>query len=154
MCFAMHLPCLFSNGNQSSGMLFNGDDRRFIHHHFFIVNDQRVSRTQIDGELLLEQADRMLVTLLVGSFVVLLPLTFLVAIASASRWAGPLVRLERFLREVARGESPEDLKLRRGDELQDLARLLNEATAPLRDSQKGRAPGDAPLAGESERKAA
>jgi len=88
-----------------------------------------------DGELMLGQADSMLLTLLVGSFVVLLPITFLVGIAASSRWVGPLVRMERFLREVARGEAPGDLRLRDTDELRELASLLNQVTAPLREAR-------------------
>lgn len=93
----------------------------------------QVARTlPSDGELLLEQADGLLLTLLIGSFVVLLPITFLVGIVAASRWAGPLERTERFLHAIVRGECPEDLRLRKGDELRELARLLNHVTAPLR----------------------
>jgi len=85
-----------------------------------------------DGELLLAQVDRLLLTLGLGSFVVLLPITFLVGIVAAGRWLGPLERMEDFLREVARGEAHEDLELRSGDELQELGRLINLVTAPLR----------------------
>ena len=92
-----------------------------------------------DGELMLAQADRMLLTLLVGSFVVLLPITFLVGVAAASRWAGPLARLERYLRELARGDTDAELELRRGDELRELTRLVHNVTAPLR-AQDGEPP--------------
>ena len=85
-----------------------------------------------DAELLIAQTDRMLLTLLLGSFVVLLPITFLVGIAASSRWAGPLLRMERFLSAIARGEAPADLRLRRSDELRELAQLLNHVTEPLR----------------------
>jgi hypothetical protein len=85
-----------------------------------------------DGELMLAQADRMLLTLLVGSFVVLLPITFLVGVAAASRWVGPLARLEHYLRDLARGETGAELELRSGDELRDLTRLVHHVTAPLR----------------------
>lgn len=85
-----------------------------------------------DGELLLGQLDRLMITLLLGSFVVLLPITFLVGMVAAGAWVGPLERMERFLREIARGEAPEDLDLRSGDELNELGRLLNAVTSPLR----------------------
>jgi len=85
-----------------------------------------------DGELLLEQADRMLLTLLIGSFVVLLPVTLLIGILATHRLLAPLERLQRFLAEVARGERPEDLRLRRTDDLQELCRLVNAVTAPMR----------------------
>ncbi len=85
-----------------------------------------------DGEILLAQLDQMLLTLLLGAFVVLLPITFLVGMVAAGAWVGPLERMERFLREIARGEAPEDLELRSGDELNELGRLLNAVTAQLR----------------------
>jgi methyl-accepting chemotaxis protein len=85
-----------------------------------------------DGELLLAQLERLMVTLLFGSFVVLLPITILVGLVAAGAWVGPLERMERFLRSIARGEAPEDLELRSGDELNELGRLLNAVTAPLR----------------------
>jgi signal transduction histidine kinase len=92
-----------------------------------------------DGELMLAQADRLLLTLLVGSFVVLLPITFLVGVAVSSRWAGPLARMERYLRELARGETDAELELRHGDELRELTRLLRHVTAPLRAAEPSEA---------------
>jgi hypothetical protein len=107
-----------------------------------------------DGELMLAQCDRLLLTLLVGSFVVLLPIIFLVGVAAASRWAGPLARMERYLRELARGESDAQLELRSGDELRELTRLIQHVTAPLRASDDEPPQGGAAAAGEDEQRRA
>jgi len=66
------------------------------------------------------------------AFLVFLPLTFFVGILSTFRVAGPLYRFEKFLESLQRGERPPDFRLRKGDELHDLAELLNQATAPMR----------------------
>jgi hypothetical protein len=104
-----------------------------LQHLLFSRALHQVARTlPSDGEILIAQLDQMLLTLLLGAFVVLLPITFLVGMVAAGAWVGPLERMERFLREIARGEAPEDLELRSSDELNELGRLLNAVTAPLR----------------------
>lgn len=81
------------------------------------------------------------VQLLGWSAVVFLPLTLLVGVIASFRFAGPLYRFDVFLKAVAAGEQPEDIRLRSGDELKELATLLNEATRPLReDSQATNSP--------------
>jgi hypothetical protein len=85
-----------------------------------------------DGLLLLDQLGEVLLTILLGSFLVLLPVVGLVGILATHRWAGPLFRFERFLKELAAGERPPDIRLRDGDELTGFADLLNRVTAPLR----------------------
>jgi len=90
-----------------------------------------------DGLLLLDQLGEVLLVILVGSFLVLLPVVGLVGILATRRWAGPLFRFERFLNELAEGKRPGDIRLRDGDELTSFADLLNRVTAPLR-----RAPAD------------
>jgi signal transduction histidine kinase len=89
------------------------------------------------GLLLLDQLGGVLLTILVGSFLVLLPLVGLVGVLATRRWAGPLFRFERFLRELDEGRRPDDIRLRDGDELTGFADLLNRVTAPLRREQAG-----------------
>lgn len=84
-----------------------------------------------DGLLLLDEMNGILGGILVASFALLLPLTFLIGILTTHRFAGPLYRFETFLKQVAAGQKPAPCKLRKGDELQDLCELLNQVTAPL-----------------------
>ena len=63
---------------------------------------------------------------------IFLPLTYAVGILTTFRIAGPLYRFETFLNQVLAGEKPERFRLRKGDELQDFADLLNAVTEPLR----------------------
>jgi hypothetical protein len=95
-----------------------------------------------DGLLLLDQLGELMLAILLGSFLVLLPVVGLVGILATRRWAGPLYRFERFLEQLVEGDRPGDIRLRDGDELTRFADLLNRATAPLRadgsDSGRGR----------------
>ena len=95
-----------------------------------------------DGLLLLDQLGELMLAILLGSFLVLLPVIGLVGILATRRWAGPLYRFERFLEQLVEGARPGDIRLRDGDELTRFADLLNRATAPLRadgtDSGRGR----------------
>ena len=85
-----------------------------------------------DGPYVSENTPRMILELLVFSFGLLLPLTVAVGILLTFRIAGPVYRLERFCESVAKGERPEDVRLRDGDELVELAQRVNAATASAR----------------------
>ena len=63
-------------------------------------------------------------------FLLILPVTFGITLALSHTIAGPLVRIKRYLRLMAKGEfdlSP--LALRRFDELKEVAQLINEITS-------------------------
>ena len=85
-----------------------------------------------DSGHLMDASNEMLARVLLSSFLVFLPLTFLIGILTTFRIAGPVYRFERFLDAVRRGERPSNFRLRKGDELMELAALINEATEPLR----------------------
>lgn len=88
-----------------------------------------------DGGLLIEQSSGIGLELIGWSAVVFLPLTVLVGIIGSFKIAGPLYRFEVFLRALLEGQQPEDIRLRAGDELKDVAALLSDATRPLREDQ-------------------
>jgi hypothetical protein len=90
--------------------------------------------TQIpnDGESVLTLMPQYIVLSLGLTVLFLTPLLVLVSVLVSFRIAGPLYRLETYLGQVAAGERPPDCRLRKGDKLQELCRLVNEATAPLR----------------------
>jgi hypothetical protein len=85
-----------------------------------------------NGESLMKMLPGLPLEILLFSFGMFLPLTIAVGILATFRIAGPLYRFERYLTQVIRGEQLGPCKLRRGDELQELCDLINEATAPLR----------------------
>lgn len=70
--------------------------------------------------------------LLLG-FLILAPLAVMAALVVSHRVAGPLVRIRRYLRLMARGEFDlAPLELRAYDELKDIAHLINEIVAQVR----------------------
>lgn len=88
-----------------------------------------------DGDVLLGSTNRMLAQVLSLSFLMFLPLTLLVGIMATFRIAGPVYRFETFLRAVEDGERPPDFRLRKGDELQELADVIISSTRPLRNAE-------------------
>ena len=82
--------------------------------------------------MLLDQIPERLLWILGFSYGVCLPLTFCVGVVVTFRFAGPIYRFEKYLKALARGEQVEECRIRKGDELQEFCKLLNEATAPLR----------------------
>lgn len=109
-----------------------------------VLNEAAVALPN-DAQVLLEAINRITLRVLAFSFLVFLPLTLGIGVLSTFRVAGPVYRFEQFLRAVARGERPRDFRLRRGDELKELAALINDATRPLREPRSA-----APDAGEVE----
>lgn len=89
------------------------------------------TRLPSGGEHLKEELPRLLALSLAQACLVLLPLIFLVGVAITFRVAGPVYRLERHLERVARGEKVERVRLRDGDELNELAECVNDAVAAL-----------------------
>ncbi|MAF67466.1 MAG: hypothetical protein CMJ84_17645 [Planctomycetes bacterium] len=94
-----------------------------------------------DGAIVWEEMTGILVGLLLSSLGLCLPLIFAVGILTTFRIAGPIYRMEMFLKEIISGADPGRCRLRKGDQLQELCALLNEAREELESRNK---PGDAP----------
>lgn len=60
------------------------------------------------------------------------PLVVIFSIFLSHKVAGPLYRIEKFLKGVANGDLSAKLRLRKGDELQDLAEAINDMTDDLK----------------------
>jgi hypothetical protein len=73
-----------------------------------------------------------LLTKLLIALAVLTPMTLALGVILMHRVAGPLYRFRQFMAAVARGEHPNECKLRKNDELMDFCELLNRFTAPIR----------------------
>jgi hypothetical protein len=100
----------------------------------------RLSRTlPNDGSELLEQLPEFVRTNLLLTFLLLAPLMLGVGIVATFRIAGPLHNFEKFLRAVRDGQQVDPCQIRKGDELQAICTLLNEVTAPLRESAASKA---------------
>lgn len=62
--------------------------------------------------------------------------TILVALYVSHKIAGPLFRFEKDLSEIAQGDLTKVIRLRRKDEVKDMAETLNRMTASLRERVK------------------
>jgi len=51
----MHGARPFADGDQLAGVGVDGDDRRLVHHHAAVVDDQGIGRTEVDGQLLCQR---------------------------------------------------------------------------------------------------
>ncbi len=71
------------------------------------------------------------------ALVVLIPATAVFSIYVTHRLAGPLFRLEQTARELIRGNLALRIRLRKGDELHELAGLLNEVLDTLEQAFRG-----------------
>lgn len=65
--------------------------------------------------------------------VVMIPIIFYGSIVFSHRIAGPLPKIYRTLREIGQGNFDLKLQLRRTDELRELADVINEMTAKLKE---------------------
>lgn len=93
-----------------------------------------------DGLIVLTEINQHLPRILAISLGLMLPAVFWIGILATFRIAGPVYRLENYLKQVARGEQPEDCRLRKGDQLVELCKAVNEATRPLRQRSAAAAP--------------
>ena len=97
---------------------------------------QRVAaRMPHDSELLQAAVPDVMMLCFTVALVVLAPLSLGIGVLATFPVLGPLHRFRSFLRQVADGSHPEPCRIRQGDELHDLCALLNEVTAPLRETQ-------------------
>ncbi len=87
------------------------------------------------GNYLMAVMPELPLEILLVSFGMLLPLTIAVGILVTFRIAGPVYRFEKYLQQVIRGEEVGPCRIRQGDEFQELCELINQATAPLRESR-------------------
>lgn len=98
---------------------------------------ERLSAVYPQGRLV--EILRVIYARLALGFVLLLPLAVFAAVFISHTIAGPLVRIKRYLRLMARGEFDlTPLSLRRFDELKEVAQLINEITAGLGPRMKER----------------
>lgn len=84
-----------------------------------------------DGDRVLAELPRLLVSNLVVTLLVLLPATLVVGVLATHRIAGPVHRFRLWLGQVRRGEEPGPCRLRSGDELQELCEDLNRTFEAL-----------------------
>jgi len=90
------------------------------------------SLMETDGDVLLSELPSLLVSNMVLTLGVLLPMMLLVGILITHRIAGPIYRFEQHLGAIARGEEPGDCVIREDDELHSLCEVINRAVEQLK----------------------
>jgi len=100
-----------------------------------------------DATVLTAETPSLLATVLMVSFLILLPATVIVGVTLTFRIAGPIYRFEQHLGAIIRGEKPGTCYIRNGDELVELCALINEAVETL----EGDAADEAEQAGDEDR---
>lgn len=91
-----------------------------------------------DHDVLMESVPEIVVQSLLLSFLVVVPLVFLVGVLMTFRIAGPIYRFESWCKQLLRGEDPGACALRKGDELNELCALLNQVAQPLREQNRAK----------------
>jgi len=96
-----------------------------------------------DSELFLRLWPEFFTTNVLLTLLLIVLTVYGVGVAITHQIAGPLYRMEIYLRAVKSGEATEACRLRRNDQLHEFCDLLNEATAPLReDARRPQTPAD------------
>ncbi len=84
-------------------------------------------------------ADFMLPLLILSSLIAIIAmgtLTIIFTLIISHRIAGPLYRLEKDINEVKNGNLNIEIRVRKDDEFQDLAKSLNQMIKSIRDTRK------------------
>ncbi len=84
------------------------------------------------GDHLMDALPGMALKIVVISFAILLPATFLLGVAATFRIAGPVYRFETYLEQVTKGEATGPCRIRKEDHLQRLCELINSALETAR----------------------
>jgi hypothetical protein len=94
-----------------------------------------------DGGRVFEEMPTVLATTFLLTIVLCVPVLVLVSVTATRRTLAPLKSLRRFMTDVLRGFQVEPLRLRKGDQLQGLCKLLNRVTEPTREANSRLATG-------------
>jgi len=98
------------------------------------------SKLPSEGSYLMDLIPGLLTKVTLTSLGIILPLTLAIGILATFRVAGPIYRFEQYLKSVIRRESTGPCRIREGDALQELCKLINGALevareTPLEDSE-------------------
>jgi hypothetical protein len=84
-----------------------------------------------EGDLLLEELPSIVRSSSLLSMAFLVPFMVGVGLVLTHRIAGPIYRFETYLGQVVRGEAKGPVRIRKGDEFQELCTLINDAVSAV-----------------------
>ncbi len=93
-----------------------------------------------DGSRLLENMNGALLGVLAITLFAILPLTYLVGVLMTFRVAGPMYRIEQYLKAITKHGYTGPCTIRKGDKLQELVDELNKATEALTEQSTSTTP--------------
>ena len=99
-----------------------------------------------DGPAILQELPGLSTWSAIATFVLLAPMVLALTLNATHRFAGPIFRIEQYLKAVVDGRDPGELKLRSGDKLQDVAELVAEAIEGTAEREDEAAPVRGPRA--------
>lgn len=121
------LGILFSLGLALVTLVVQSVTMTFVFHRV-------ASKATEDGPAILQELPTALGWSALATFVVLGPVILGLTLHATHRYAGPIYRIEQYLKGILAGERPGPLRLRERDRLQDVAALLAEAMAKVSES--------------------
>lgn len=98
---------------------------------FYIYSSQEVGRTYYQAHIKIRSFLQLLWPVVLGGLIIGAVVGLLVALFYPHPIAGPLYRIEKELKEVGKGNLTLHLRLRKGDELKELAEVINSMVADL-----------------------
>ncbi len=111
-------------------LVFFGISLGIVYNTGWVYLVERLSQVYPQGRLV--EILRLIYLRLSIGFLLILPVALLITLFLSHTVAGPLVRIKRYLRLMAKGDFDlAPLVLRPYDELKDVAQLINEVTAQL-----------------------
>ena len=111
-------------------LVFFGISLGIVYNTGWVYLVERLSQVYPQGRLV--EILKLIYLRLSLGFLLILPVAILITLFLSHTIAGPLVRIKRYLRMMAKGEFDlAPLVLRPYDELKDVAQLINEVTAQM-----------------------
>lgn len=104
-----------------------------------VVGDAALASGSADAAVVQELSSNLLTSLFV-SVAVLLPLVLAIGTSFVLRFIGPIYRFEMWIGQVLRGEDPGPCRLRKNDELMELAALIDTLGEERRLRNAGKTP--------------
>lgn len=100
------------------------------YYNLLIILGEKLANVYPQGRLIVTLRSASLVILY--RVILLIPFVALIGLLLSHRIAGPIFRMEKVLKEVGEGKLDVNIKLRKRDELKDLAEVINDMAAKLK----------------------
>lgn len=104
----------------------------------FAILGERLAQVYPQGRL--EVIFRSVYAAVILNLILIVPMIFWFSLRFSHRIAGPLPKIYRAIRQLGEGDFEVHVLLRKKDELQELAQVINQTAQKLKARQEGKAP--------------